>query len=155
MMSEVSEDRIEKQVTLKAAPERVWKAVSDSKEFGAWFGVDFLGNPFVPGVTLIGKLTDPPEYAGMDFTIAVANIDAPRMISFRWHPFAGDPNYDYSSEPMTLIEFVLEAVGTGTVLTVTESGFMGIPEHRRSTAFEMNSGGWEQQLERVAKYVDG
>jgi len=148
-------DRIEKQIVLKASPERVWRAVSDAREFGAWFGVDFLGQPFVPGVALIGKLTDPPEYAGMDFNIDVAAIVPPRLISFRWHPFAGDPDYDYSGEPMTLIEFVLRPEGGGTLLTVTESGFAAIPTDRRSAAFDMNSEGWQQQLERIAKYVDG
>ena len=73
-MPTTADDRIEKQVTLKASPERVWRAVSDAKEFGTWFGVDFLGHPFVPGAALTGKLTDPPEYAGMDFNIEVAEI---------------------------------------------------------------------------------
>lgn len=154
MTTEIN-DRIEKLIVLTASPERVWRAISDPREFGAWFGVDFLGQTFVPGVALTGKLTDPPEYAGMDFNIEVAAVDPPRMIAFRWHPFAGDPDYDYSQEPMTLIEFVLRAEGSGTRLTVTESGFAGIPAERRSAAFEMNSDGWQQQVERIARYVDG
>ncbi|MGE3074502.1 MAG: SRPBCC family protein [Dehalococcoidia bacterium] len=154
-MAEDNGDRIEKRVTLKASPERVWNAISNAKEFGAWFGVDFLGQAFEPGASLTGKMTDPPEYAGVDFNIDVAEIEAPRMISFRWHPFAGDVNHDYSGEPMTLIEFVVTPQGGGTLLTVTESGFLGIPEARRRQAFDMNSEGWAQQLVRVANYVDG
>ncbi|MGE0601454.1 MAG: SRPBCC family protein [Dehalococcoidia bacterium] len=148
-------DRIEKRVTLNAPPARVWKAVSDAKEFGTWFGVDFLGREFAPGVSLTGKITDPPEYAGAEFNIDVAEIQPPRMISFRWHPFAGDVNYDYSNEPMTLIEFVVTPEGDGTLLTVTESGFEGIPAERRRQAFEMNSEGWAQQMARIANYVRG
>lgn len=150
-----TQDRIEKRVTIKAPPARVWKAVSDAKEFGAWFGVDFLGQEFVPGASLTGNLTDPPEYAGADFHIDVADIEPPRRISFRWHPFAGDPDYDYSAEPKTLIEFVLTPSGEGTMLTVSESGFAAIPAERRSQAFRLNSEGWAIQVERVARYVDG
>jgi uncharacterized protein YndB with AHSA1/START domain len=32
-------DRIEKQIVLKAPRARVWKSLTDAREFGAWFGV--------------------------------------------------------------------------------------------------------------------
>jgi len=38
-----STDRIEKKVLLRAPLDRVWRAISDAKEFGAWFGVAFDG----------------------------------------------------------------------------------------------------------------
>jgi uncharacterized protein YndB with AHSA1/START domain len=42
----MSTDRIEKRVMLRASLDRVWRAISDSEEFGRWFGVRFDG-PFV------------------------------------------------------------------------------------------------------------
>ena len=41
---------------------------------------------------------------------------------------------DYSAELTTLIVFTLEEVGKGVLLTVTESGFDGIPMARRAEA---------------------
>ena len=38
-----STDRIEKQILLKAPRSRVWRALSNAEEFGAWFGVNFSG----------------------------------------------------------------------------------------------------------------
>ena len=38
-------DRIEKKVLLRAPRERVWHAISDARQFGSWFGVEFDG-PF-------------------------------------------------------------------------------------------------------------
>src|SRR5688572_19062258 len=100
-------DRIEKQVLLHAPIERVWRAISDSKEFGRWFGVDFDG-PFVAGQPLNGRIvptTADPEiakqqkaYEGMRFEIQVEKVEPRRELSFAWHPYAVDDGADYSQE---------------------------------------------------------
>jgi hypothetical protein len=41
----------------------------------------------------------------------------------------------------------------GTLLTVVEYGFDKVPATRRLEAFRMNSGGWEAQLQNIARYV--
>ena len=158
----MSTDRIEKKVLLKATPERVWRAVSDAREFGSWFGVAFDG-PFVEGSRLTGKITpttvDPEvakmqkPYEGKAFEFVVERIEPMRRISFRWHPFAIEPGVDYSKEPMTLIVFELEEAAGGTQLTISESGFDRIPLERRAKAFAANDGGWEHQAKLVQKYL--
>jgi uncharacterized protein YndB with AHSA1/START domain len=164
MPSDSNTDRIQKQVLLKAAHARVWRAVSDAKEFGVWFGVEFDG-PFVAGAHMKGRIvptkvdaeaakTQEP-YAGFAFEITVERIDPMRSLSFRWHPFAIDPAVDYSSEPTTLVTFELEEVAGGTQLTITESGFDRIPLERRAKAFAANDGGWAAQTRLIAKYLAG
>ena len=155
-------DRIEKKTLLRAPLERVWRAVSDAKEFGAWFGVEFDG-PFVAGAPLGGKIVptkaDPEiakaqePYAGKRFDIVVDRIEPRRLFSFRWHPYAVEPNYDYKSEPMTLVSFELQEAPGGTHLTITESGFDRIPVARRAKAFTMNEGGWTAQAVLLEKYL--
>jgi len=163
-MSAAVSDRIQKTVTLRAPRSRVWRAISDSREFGEWFGVRFDG-PFESGSPLRGVITPTkadPEVAklqkpheGMAFEITVDRIEPERLFSFKWHPFAIDRNVDYSSEPMTLIVFELEDVPGGTKLTITESGFDRIPLVRRAQAFGANEGGWSKQVELIAKYLAG
>jgi hypothetical protein len=80
-------------------------------------------------------------------------MEAERLFSFRWHPFAVEANVDYSAEPMTLVEFMLEEVTEGVMLTVTESGFDQIPLARRAKAFTANEGGWGMVVGLIAKYV--
>jgi len=155
-------DSIEKKVLLHAPLSRVWRAISDSSEFGSWFGVTFEG-PFVAGAPLRGAITGTkvdPEVAklqkpheGTPFNIVVEQMEPERLFSFRWHPYAIDPNVDYSNEPMTLIEFRLEDVAEGTRLRITESGFDAIPLPRRAEAFRMNAGGWDEQLHNIEAYV--
>lgn len=157
-----STDRIDKQVLLRVPLARAWRAVSDAQEFGSWFGVQFDG-PFVAGARLTGQIvptTADPEvaksqkpYEGQRFEITVERIEPMRHLSFRWHPYAVDPEVDYSKEPTTLVVFELEEVADGTLLTVTESGFDGIPLERRAEAFEMNEGGWEAQMRLIEKYL--
>ena len=157
-----SNDRIEKQVLLRAPLERVWRAVSDSREFGAWFGVEFEG-PFVEKAHLVGKIVptkaDPAvaktqePYAGRPFDFTVDRIEPPHLIAFRWHPFAVEPGVDYSAEPTTLIVFELKEQADGTLLTITETGFDRIPLARRAKAFTMNEQGWAAQCQLLEKYL--
>src|SRR5262245_31360972 len=119
MTTTTQTDSIKKDIVLNVPRDRVWRAISDPKEFGAWFRVDLSGTRFEPGKMAQGKMTY-PGYENMPFEMLIDRIEAPRLFSFRWHPYGIDPNYDYSSEPLTLIEFTLEdAADGGTKLTVT------------------------------------
>lgn len=166
-------DRIEKRVTLRAPVSRVWKAISDSAEFSRWFGFA-LDGPFVEGERVTGtfegkldesaimaaqermglkpsKLRLPPRNAVF---CTVERIEPERYFAFRWIPFGIDAEADPANEPTTLVEFRLEPVAEGTQLTIVESGFDGVPEHRRARAFRMNEGGWSAQAENVRRHVE-
>lgn len=146
-----STDRIEKTIVLQANQSRVWRALSDSTEFGAWFCFEFDG-PFVPGEILAGRVTS-SSCANVTFRMAIEKMEAESLFSYRWHPHAVDPDFDYSSEEMTLVEFRLAAEGDTTRVTVIESGFDKVPESRRDVAFRMNNGGWDQQIQNLERYV--
>ena len=149
MTSTTVTDRIEKTVILKAPRSRIWKALSDAKQFGEWFQVKLDGE-FKAGATIHGTITY-PGYEGHKMAMAVERIEPERLFSYRWHP--GDPQIDYSAEPMTLVEFRLEDVPGGTRLTIVESGFDKLPLSRRAEAFRMNEGGWIEQIENIQRHV--
>ena|SRR5688572_17085279 len=144
-------DRIEKQILLRAPRSRVWRALTQAKEFGSWFGV-LLEGPFVAHSKLHGRITI-KGYEHVRLELDVQEMQPESYFAYRWHPYAVDPKVDYSGEPTTLVEFRLEEVAGGTQLHVTESGFEGIPLARRAEAWRMNDGGWAAQLENIAKYV--
>ena len=147
----MDENRIEKRVELNAPISRVWRALTDYREFGEWFQVR-LESPFVPGEISRGNISH-PGYEHIRMEVMVQTMQPQHIFSFTWHPYAIDPKIDYSKEPSTLVEFRLEKIGTGTLLTVTESGFDKIPADRRFEAFRKNEGGWTQQLENIEAYV--
>ena len=145
------EDRIEKRIELAAPPARVWKALTDSRQFGEWFKVKMDG-PFVAGQLLGGQITH-PGYEHLRMEIVVRTIEPETLFSFTWHPYALDPKIDYSTETPTLVEFRLEKVPSGTLLRLTESGFDKIPGDRRLAAFPRNDDGWTQQMKNIENHV--
>jgi uncharacterized protein YndB with AHSA1/START domain len=158
----MSNDRIEKEVVLRAPLERVWRAISDADEFGRWFGVRFDG-PFVAGTSVTGVITPTTvdedvaraqePHAGKSDTWQIVAIEPQRRLALRWHPYAVESGTDSSQEPTTLVEFTLDEMADGVRLRIVESGFDAIPAERRATAFEANSEGWAAQTELVRKYL--
>ncbi|KAB2938741.1 MAG: SRPBCC family protein [Hyphomicrobium sp.] len=144
-------DRIEKTIEIKAPVARVWKALTDHLEFGAWFRVRLEG-PFVPGQASRGRITH-PGYEHVTMEVMVQRMQPERLFSFTWHPYAVDPKVDYADETPTLVEFTLEPTKGGTLLRVVESGFDKIPAHRRDEAFRMNEGGWQAQMGNIERHV--
>jgi uncharacterized protein YndB with AHSA1/START domain len=147
----MTNDRIEKRIELKAPPSRVWRALTDYREFGLWFRVK-LDGPFVPGQVSTGWITY-PGYEHLKWEAVVQKMEPERLFSFTWHPYAVDPKMDYSKESPTLVEFRLEPTKSGTLLTVTESGFDKVPSGRRPEALRMNERGWTEQVKNIASHV--
>jgi uncharacterized protein YndB with AHSA1/START domain len=146
------ENRIDKRIELKAPIARVWRALTDYREFGEWFRVRLEG-PFVLGQVLRGHITY-PGYEHIKWEVQVQKMEPERLFSFTWHPYAVDPKMDYSKETPTLVEFRLEKTASGTLLVLTESGFDKIPSERRLEAFRMNDGGWTEQMKNIESYVE-
>jgi len=144
-------DRIEKEIVLRAPRARVWRALANAEEFGAWFGMKLEGT-FAPGGHVHGQITL-PGHGQVTIEIAIERMDPQSRMSYRWHPYAVESGVDYSSEPTTLVEFQLEEVANGTRLKVVESGFDLIPLARRAEALRMNDAGWAEELENIARHV--
>ncbi len=152
MKLHVDDDQMEKQIELKAPLSRVWRALTDYREFSEWFGVK-LEKPFLPGQTSQGQITV-PGYEHIRMEIEVQKMEEEKLFSYTWHPYAVDPGVDYSQEPSTLVEFRLEQTAGGTLLTVRESGFGKLPAARRDEAFRMNDRGWSQQMKDIQSHVE-
>ncbi|HEV8597823.1 MAG TPA: SRPBCC family protein [Gemmatimonadales bacterium] len=146
-----STDRIEKRVVLQAPRSRVWRAIANVEEFGAWFNARFEGE-FTEGATVRGRITQ-PGYEHIELELQLVRIEPERYFAYRWHPGAIDPGVDYSAEPTTLVEFTLEDVDAGTAVTIVESGFDKIPLTRRAEAFRLNDRGWDAESKNLERYV--
>jgi uncharacterized protein YndB with AHSA1/START domain len=145
-------NEIRKQIVLRAPRSKVWRALTDHEQFGAWFKVR-LDGPFVPGEHTRGNITSKGyEHVRMD--VLVDKIEPEHHFAFWWHPAAIEPGRDYESEPRTLVEFRLDEVEGGTQLIVIESGFDLVPAGRRDEAFRMNEGGWQAQLGNIQRHVE-
>ncbi len=148
-------DRIEKRIELNAPIARVWRALTDYREFGEWFRVK-LEEPFVPGQVSRGRITY-PGYEHVKWEAVVQKMEHERLFSFTWpHARSLDKAHyspDYTGAPRTLVEFRLERTAAGTLLVVTESGFDALPADQRDEAFRGNEHGWSEQMKNIESYV--
>ena len=145
-------DRIERKILLKAPRSQVWRVIAHAEQFGKWFGVALDGRRFVAGEWTQGQVTY-PGYEHVLWNVLVERVEPERLFSFRWHPYAVEPGFDYSQEPTTLVKFELEDMENGTLLKVSESGFDHIPQTRRLKAFRMDSRGWDEQMSNIEQFL--
>lgn len=147
------DDRIEKIIELKAPIPRVWRALTDFKEFGKWFGV-ILDGPFTVGQITRGT-TNCPGYEGMRWDATVVAMDHERRFAFMWCPYEHDDDRDYASAPKTTVEFTIEPTDSGTKLILSESGFSLLPDDaKRFVAMRTNAEGWIVQLRSLTSHVE-
>ena len=144
--------RIEKSIELNAPIERVWRALTDHNEFGEWFRVK-LDGPFAPGEVATGRITY-PGFEHVRWEARIKQMEAPRLFSFTWHPYAVDSDVDYSQEAPTLVEFRLEPTLNGTRLIIVESGFDAPPNNRKPDVLRMNDAGWTEQIKNIQAHVE-
>jgi len=144
-------DRIEKKVLLRAPRSRVWNALTTAEEFSAWFEVELTEKgKFIVGARIEGRFS---KYDAIAPIMSIEQLEPERLFSYRWVPYSTEANMNYDSEPKTLVVFRLEEQEGGTLLTVVESGFDSIPAARRAKAYQMNEGGWTQQMNNIERYV--
>lgn len=147
----MSEDRIEREITIAAPVERVWAVLTEPEHVGSWFG---QGKPtpvdLRPGGTM---LFDHGKYG--QFPTTIVKVDPPHHFSYRWA--SGFPGEQAAEGNSTLVEFTLTPDGDGTHLRVVETGFAGldIPADRVDTAgYESHSLGWTEQAENIKQYAE-
>lgn len=161
-MTTIITDRIERSIVINAPQSRVWQALTTPREFREWFGLAPDGE-FTPGARLrgivVGSSVDhevaksQEPHLNRGFEMVIESLEPEHRFAYRWHPGAADPIFDYSNEPMTLVEFTLEPVAGGTRVTVVESGFDALPPARRTEAVEGNREGWRIMMGVLQKYL--
>ena len=150
-----NDNQIEKRIELKAPVSRVWRAITDYREFGEWFKVK-LNAPFATGQVSRGQITY-PGYEHITWEALVEKIEPEHLFSFTWPHVRSfeesDKPADYTGAPRTLVEFRLEPISGGTLLILTESGFDSVPADWRPEAFRRNDGGWTEQMKNIESHV--
>lgn len=142
---------IQRTIDIKAPISRVWKALTDSREFGQWFRAK-IDQPFRIGETSTGFMAY-PGYEHLKWEAKILKMEPEKLFSFLWPPYTENSPVDLSQEPWQLVEFRLEEIPGGTRLTVTESGFEKLSPAIRDDARRGNEQGWDIQMTNVLDYV--
>jgi uncharacterized protein YndB with AHSA1/START domain len=137
-------DRIERTVHLAQPPDKVWAALTTAEGLASWFGQQATIDLRPGGAA--SMTWDSGHTAGM----RVERVEEPTVFGFTWHIY-GLPDDD---PRRTYVEFTLEPAGSGTRLTVVESGFSQLPEDAYREAFDGNTRGWASELGDLVAYLD-
>ena len=137
-------DRIERTVELAHPPAAVWAALTTAEGLGTWFGNEATID-LRPGGSARMRWT-----SGDEARLRIEYVEEPRVFAFTWHIY-GLPEDD---PRRTYVEFTLEPAGTGTRLTVVETGFAQLPEDAHRTAYDGNTDGWAKELAELVAYLD-
>ncbi|WBQ10907.1 SRPBCC family protein [Hyphomonadaceae bacterium ML37] len=146
------DDSIIKQIHLAAPPERVWRALSDAAEFGQWFRAEVTGEMREGATVRCRGLYPGTEH--MHWDMRIITMEPLRRLVWEWPAFyPADFPDDPESDAMLTVEIALAPSGAGTQLTLTESGFAGLPGDHRMTAWRRNEDGWGVQMTNIADHV--
>ena len=138
-------DRIERTVRLARPPGEVWPALTTAEGLSAWFG-DEVDIDLRPGGAFRMRWAD-----GSSTDMRVERIEEPVVFAFTWHLHEladDDPRRTY-------VEFTLRPDGTGTRLTVIETGFAQLPDDLHDKAYDSHVQGWAHELGELVDHVDG
>ncbi|MBI41486.1 MAG: vanillate O-demethylase oxidoreductase VanB [Leptospiraceae bacterium] len=138
--------QIERSVHIEASLEVVWTALTDHRQFGEWFQVA-LDQPFEVGQLSTGKMTY-PGYEGYPWRARIEKMEENRVFAFSWS------HEDQEGDAETRVEFHLQTENNGTLLTVKETGFDGLPEDARLKILRSNEEGWKIQLQNIKEYSE-
>lgn len=145
-------DRIEKTVDLKAPVSRVWRALTDHREFGTWFRAA-LDGPFALGKATRARSTY-PGCEHIQWEMRVTQMEPERVFAFTSGVYGMDPGDERANDPPTTTTFTLEPIAGGTRLRMVESGYDKFPPGRRIAAWRGNDSGWDIQMGNIARHVE-
>ncbi len=137
-------DRIERTMELAHPPAKVWAALTTAEGLGTWFGNEAEIDLRPGGLAWLSWT------GGPTVQMRVERVEEPTVFGFTWQIF-GLPDDD---PRRTYVEFTLEPAGSGTRLTVVESGFAQLPADVHGNAVDGNTEGWAKELAELAGFLD-
>lgn len=141
---------VRRTVTIAAAPEKVWAAVTQPELITQWFGQTARLDRLELGAE--GEF----GFEGYGtFPVRIEELDAPHAITYRWGNDNATSTKSLAADNSTVFRFTLEPVdgGAATRLTVVESGFDVLADP--AAAMEGNRGGWDSELDELVAFVEG
>jgi uncharacterized protein YndB with AHSA1/START domain len=144
----MADNRIEREILIAAAPERVWPLVAEPG-FWATDSEAIRGTTAAEGSTFVAHHS---EHG--DFPMLVEKSDPPNFLSYRW--VSAFPGEELREENSTLIEFTLTPDGGGTRLRVVETGFAALAtsEANRENVVKDHTLGWDDCLNKLLARVE-
>jgi uncharacterized protein YndB with AHSA1/START domain len=136
------QDKIEREIIIKAPKKQVYEAIADPSKIISWFPDEIEG-------TLNEGDQPVLNFGGHGKTeILVVSTKPNYYFAYRWVPGASHFVGNVKDAKTTLVEFKLTEANGATTLKMVESGFSELPAEVAESSFNQNSGGWSHMLGR-------
>jgi len=138
---------ITREITVKANAQQVYKAITDPEQIIKWFPDE------VEGSLKVGQQAIFTFNGHGESSMLVVDAKPFEYFAYRWIPGSANRVDDLTTVQTTLVEFRLADLGTGTKVTLTESGFASLPAEMAEKSFTENLGGWGYMMSRLEKLM--
>ena len=148
----MTQDSIEREVTIEAPVERVWSVITEAQHLGRWFGDAGAEIDLRPG----GQLTMRWE-SGDTARARVEAVEPPHRFAYRWFHYSHDDDGgEHTPANSTVVEFTLTPEGRATRLRVVESGFatLDASDDVKRADLEGNVRGWRHEIGELVEYAE-
>lgn len=138
---------IQRDLTINATAERIYNAIAMPEQLVKWFPDKVEGDYKVGG--------QPVFSFGEKHRNSVFIQDATphSYFAYRWVPGGNDFIGDVRTVPNTLVEFRITELQPGRCsVSLTETGFAGLPAEIAATSLQQNNNGWDIMLVRLEQY---
>ena len=135
---------VSRTIDIAAPVAKVWAAVTEPEHIKQWAG----SAASIDALRVGGHGVWTFEGYG-DVPLVIEEIDPPHSIAYRW---GNTQSPEVDPEASTVFRFTLEETGSGTRLTVVESGFNTLADP--PARMESNRGGWTSELDELVAYVE-
>ncbi len=142
------QDIIQRTVTISAAKETIYDAITDPGRVVLWFPSRVEGT--------YEKGEQPVLDFGRDgrSRIYIVNAVPHSCFAFRWVPGSNDFVGDVLSARSTLVEFRIKEETNGRcIVTMTDSGFAALPAEAAARSYGENSDGWDPMMRRLENHL--
>lgn len=142
---------IEREIHVAAAPDIVYRVVSQPEHLREWWP-DEAGLDPVPGGSGMLAFGEPGAANRHESPLTVVEADPPRRFSFRWDY---QPGQAPAAGNSLLVTFDLIPSGPGTLLRLTEAGFreQGWEAAVLEERYRDHASSWDYFLPRLAPYA--
>ncbi len=148
------ENSIERSIDLAAPRDRVWRAITDAREFEQWFRCEIEGEFEVGKIVNCRSRYHEADAEQVTWQKRIVSMEPQEKFVYVWTP--GETGADMYEESLgqTTVEFELEERGAETTLLIRESGFANLPEGYGERSFRINTEGWNAQVNNITAYIN-
>ena len=138
---------IQRELTINASAERIYNAIADAQQVVKWFP-EAVSGEYREGGQAIMSFGDIGQSS-----IYIEAMTPYRYFAYRWVPGSNHFVGDVRTVPNTLVEFRIEELASGGCkVSLTETGFAGLPAEIAASSLQQNNNGWDIMLVRLEQY---